>query len=1111
MAKVIKTNNGRKGGLLKGKSHLKGGIKAIITDTNKPVELENNEVIIKASAVLDPTVKTLIGTNQQILSKINTQAGGVPIVKPIDGVAKKEGGTISATRHLLIDYIGKHSFDQFWEALKTGRFGAFNLDYKEVIKLVGLTPNANDLNLQRAKNTYKDFRILANTKRKKEKIEADEIRGKDNADAIEKLAMEQIADEDFKAAQENNEDINLNKKEDETNNIISRISEIRDRGTINAVADYLRNGAKSIKESRGSNKFKEQEELILKEYISKNNLWITPDTTIKIGEGAEQKSYLNGDYVIKLNESVFYLSWEDYFKSLLLHNDYFPVTAYQLVGFTKPTGKLSAVVKQLFIEETEPTDLSLVKEFMADKGFENTKNNDYFNHESGIILEDLHEGNVLTRDKILYFIDTVFYLKKQSMIPKEHKFPIGATIEIIDAPKNEKNIYIVIGYENYNDNFGWETKIQNANGETVTMFENLLKKKNKYKVGDKVYMFKGEPVLTVTEINEFSDKNPTYDIKSDDGSIIRNNISADKIYEWDDLIGKKVYPKNAPEMIGVVGFKDNEGYFVKFDNDKGDSYFSKDNLVEVVKTYSDIKSCLLSEGDEESNFIFEGKEFMSEGEKWTIIGFFKYGVIIEHIIKHKLHDKKDNRRLTFKELRELYLNNHAEIFGIDSLSKLDHCIKIIEKCIDMIDLKEELIEEKKLHDQIKEEIIELKKPKEEPKWEGKIPMKEIKIHWAEGKEYGFPKIFTSWEEANSALLPVLADATDGYNKTKFSVTFADGEIYEGRLAISEKEDNPAKTNNLIGKHIKDFLEYDLTKDTTSDESKKEITEWLEKYDLGSIEDVITLSPARQELEANYAEARDLIAEYGGDLAELEANYLEAKEFLEEFDTPEEFCNGVVIEQYEEGGSVPDVWKHKHMNATAVIISDTAKGYKVSFTDNTGKKPKTTTQFFHKQDFKGDRAIFEKVNAYADGGTVTTKDGFDIKKKSNEHKGHIFYSPNDDTEFLCLGFDEKIDDCFYINLDTKDVVVGCADGFRFAKGGKPESTQVQTLIFSKDLFTNSQAKDWSLKHNFIASKFDENIDGQIRVRQHQPIMYDKKSFRTIELKEGIKAVIGKPKK
>jgi hypothetical protein len=38
------------------------------------------------------------------------------------------------------------------------------------------------------------------------------------------------------------------------------------------------------------------------------------------------------------------------------------------------------------------------------------KANDYFHPELGIILEDLHDENVLTEGGVLQFIDTVFYL-----------------------------------------------------------------------------------------------------------------------------------------------------------------------------------------------------------------------------------------------------------------------------------------------------------------------------------------------------------------------------------------------------------------------------------------------------------------------------------------------------------------------------------------------------------------------------------------------------------------------------------------------------------------------------------------------------------------------------
>ena len=55
--------------------------------------------------------------------------------------------------------------------------------------------------------------------------------------------------------------------------------------------------------------------------------------------------------------------------------------------------------------------LEEVKTFMKLNGFINIRNNDYHNPELGIILEDLHDENVLTRNGSLFFIDTVFYIE----------------------------------------------------------------------------------------------------------------------------------------------------------------------------------------------------------------------------------------------------------------------------------------------------------------------------------------------------------------------------------------------------------------------------------------------------------------------------------------------------------------------------------------------------------------------------------------------------------------------------------------------------------------------------------------------------------------------------
>ncbi len=67
-------------------------------------------------------------------------------------------------------------------------------------------------------------------------------------------------------------------------------------------------------------------------------------------------------------------------------------------------------MKQSFVVITTNTNLAQVKAFLTQNGFENNRNHDYINQELGLILEDLHIENVLTRNDELYFINTVFYL-----------------------------------------------------------------------------------------------------------------------------------------------------------------------------------------------------------------------------------------------------------------------------------------------------------------------------------------------------------------------------------------------------------------------------------------------------------------------------------------------------------------------------------------------------------------------------------------------------------------------------------------------------------------------------------------------------------------------------
>ncbi len=202
----------------------------------------------------------------------------------------------------------------------------------------------------------------------------------------------------------------------ELQNIISGNGSIGNGKVIQSITEYIRREKKAVSNLAEGEFNKNEETQILKGFISHSNLWYSGiDDTKYIGEGAEQKIYEFSDpnFVLKLNDTIYYSFWEDYFNNLLIHNYFFPHLAYELIGFHEMDGKLYSVVKQPFVKATESTNLQNVSDFLKVNGFVNKKDNDYFHPDLGIILEDLHDENVLTNDGVLQFIDTVFFLTEK--------------------------------------------------------------------------------------------------------------------------------------------------------------------------------------------------------------------------------------------------------------------------------------------------------------------------------------------------------------------------------------------------------------------------------------------------------------------------------------------------------------------------------------------------------------------------------------------------------------------------------------------------------------------------------------------------------------------------
>lgn len=145
--------------------------------------------------------------------------------------------------------------------------------------------------------------------------------------------------------------------------------------------------------------------------------------------------------------------------------------------------------------------------------------------------------------------------------------------------------------------------------------------------------------------------------------------------------------------------------------------FPEDIVVsELEEGYEDIKSCLLEEADnDEQIYLFEGKTITNldstNKENWRILKFYKYGVELEHIAKSKLTTKKKNEKISFDDMKKMFKEDDIQIDGINTFEQLNMAIKLVVKCIDMIDAQREVKKEKAKHDKTKNVL--LKKEMEE--------------------------------------------------------------------------------------------------------------------------------------------------------------------------------------------------------------------------------------------------------------------------------------------------------------------------------------------------------------------------------------------------------------
>lgn len=130
-------------------------------------------------------------------------------------------------------------------------------------------------------------------------------------------------------------------------------------------------------------------------------------------EGAEHRVFAQAGRFYKCNNLLYHGTWLEYFHRLVLHNWLFPDTALRFEGFILVDAVLQPVVSQKAIRGVRGATRGEVETEMRNMGFLRRRNDDYFSPTLQILVEDLHDENVLVdADGDLFIFDPVIYLAK---------------------------------------------------------------------------------------------------------------------------------------------------------------------------------------------------------------------------------------------------------------------------------------------------------------------------------------------------------------------------------------------------------------------------------------------------------------------------------------------------------------------------------------------------------------------------------------------------------------------------------------------------------------------------------------------------------------------------
>lgn len=155
------------------------------------------------------------------------------------------------------------------------------------------------------------------------------------------------------------------------------------------------------------------------EYAKENGLWIPMDKVFDLEtpgpSGNENDTYISNEgYVYKVNNLMNSKGILPLFDRIKLHNQIFPSSRYEFVGFTGFDGRsIYPIFRQAYVHESTNATPEEIEEYMNTLGFSKINEHKYTNGD--ITISDLRPRNVLKdTDGDLYVVDAEFQQEGRS-------------------------------------------------------------------------------------------------------------------------------------------------------------------------------------------------------------------------------------------------------------------------------------------------------------------------------------------------------------------------------------------------------------------------------------------------------------------------------------------------------------------------------------------------------------------------------------------------------------------------------------------------------------------------------------------------------------------------